>query len=450
MPVPAALASPPIPLPWLLGGSIVGYLLVIFTNPVRTSLRDGLRCVQRYSMLWITLGIFGFAYALFQLALRTYFYCVLPPADRPQFVWARDAWRDPQLWLTGSPQSLWYLPPHGLHSAMWDSVLPSLESVVGIFNLLITTFPLSAVATVLLLINWEGHHFVLWRALRKRFGLWGWAVYFGIVVCALAALAKPFLYAAPQLLRLDEHAAGLWFQWAPVAEWLSFIFEYLVGVGVQITLMLIAFCWVRGLTFTHEHLLDFAIRRFSFVVKWALLVMVVSSMFIHVPLMLKNFAAFQGWFPTDEAAVDLRWKVARMVLSVLLLLFATMQITLTFHSESLGKALRDHWHFMGRHWWRFGWFLILAGLHFYLLRVGLDVVQRALGDGTSLGLVWSLLASWLNAVVAAWLLASWVCLYKQCDTERVSATPGGISGPGWPDTPNSPKTPGFPEQGVLF
>src|ERR1043165_173613 len=85
---------------WTLGfGALVGYLLVLFTNPVRASLRDGLRCVRRYSMLWITLGAFGFAYALFQLALRIYFFCVLPPADRPPFLWARDAWRDPHLWL---------------------------------------------------------------------------------------------------------------------------------------------------------------------------------------------------------------------------------------------------------------------------------------------------------------------------------------------------------------
>jgi len=78
MSVPVALALPAIPLQWLLLGSIVGYLLVMFTNPVRTSLRDGMRCVRRYKVLWVTLGSFGFAYALFQLALRYYFFCVLP------------------------------------------------------------------------------------------------------------------------------------------------------------------------------------------------------------------------------------------------------------------------------------------------------------------------------------------------------------------------------------
>jgi hypothetical protein len=172
--------------------------------------------------------------------------------------------------------------------------------------------------------------------------------------------------------------------------------------------------------------------------------MLVSSVFIHLPLILKNFAAFQALFPIDDAAVDLRWKVARAVLSVVLLLFATMQITLTFHSESLRKAFRDHWHFVGRHWWRLSWFLVLAGLHFYLLRVGLEVVQRALGEGTSLGVVWGLLCPWLNALVAAWLLASWVCLYKQCDADRVPTAAAGTGGSG------SPSAPVLPEQGVLF
>jgi hypothetical protein len=73
MPHLVASVLPAIPLRWLLLGALVGYLVVMFTNPVRASLRDGLRCVRRYKVLWVTLGSFGFAYALFQLALRYYF-----------------------------------------------------------------------------------------------------------------------------------------------------------------------------------------------------------------------------------------------------------------------------------------------------------------------------------------------------------------------------------------
>ncbi|MEP6671556.1 MAG: hypothetical protein ABJF10_20505 [Chthoniobacter sp.] len=432
MSAPVAFVLPAIPLRWLLLGSLVGYLLVMFTNPVRTNLRDGLRAVRRYKVLWFTLGSFGFAYALFQLALRYYFFCVLPPTVRPTFVWMREAWRDPMFWLYGSPESLWYLPPHALHAVVRDSALPALESVAGIFNLLVTTFPLSALAAALFLVNWDGHHGVLWHALRKRFGVWGAALHGGIVVCALAAFAKPFLYAAPQLLGLQQAALENWFQWAPVADWLAFLFEYLVGVCIQIGLMLIAYCWVRGLTFTQQHLVDFAIRRFSYVVRWAVLVMVLSSAFIHLPLILNNFAAFQGMFPHEVPLIDARLRIARGVITGILLIFASMQITLTFHSESLGKALHDHLRFLSRHWWSFGWFLVVAGMHFFLTLVFLNLVQVGLGDGTSLGIAWSFIVPWVNGFVAAWLLASWVCYYKHGDA------------------PQTPTPEGAMEQGVLF
>ena len=119
--------------------------------------RDGLRCLRRYPMLWFTLGVFGFAYALFQLALRIYFYCVLPLADRPVIVWARAAWRDPQLWLKGSPDSLWYLPPQALRQTILENALSAVENVAGLFNVVAATFPISAFAAFLFLINWEGH-----------------------------------------------------------------------------------------------------------------------------------------------------------------------------------------------------------------------------------------------------------------------------------------------------
>jgi hypothetical protein len=421
---------PTVPLPWLIGGAIVGYLLIMFTNPVRPSLRDGLRCIRRYSVLWVTLGVFGFAYALFQLGLRFYFYHALPPDDRPSLVWAREAWRDPDLWLTGSPQSVWYLPPHAIKHAVFENALPALENVAGIFNLLVATFPLSAFAAFLFFTNWENHHTVLLRSLRKRFGKWGWALYAGILICGFAALAKPLLYVMP--LVLGPGVAATWFQWAPVAEWLSFLFEYLAGVCVQLGLILVAYCWVRGISFTHEHLIDFAIRRFSFVVRWSLVVMLLSSLLIHAPLILKNFPLFQSIISPEEALVDRWWHVARAMLTGVLLLFATMQITLTFHSESLAKAFHDHRQFVMRNWWPLLWFLIVTGVHFYLLQVAVSLVQLGLGEGTALGVAWSLLVPWIKGLVGAWLLASWVCFYRHSDVARAPQPEGAL------------------EQGVLF
>jgi hypothetical protein len=408
-------------------------MLVVYTNPVRASLRDGLRCARRYSSLWITLGLLGFANAAFKFGVNLYLYFAAAPEMRPPLTWVREAWRDQNLWLTGSPQSVWYLPPHAIRDAVRLSALPALENVAGIFNFLVTTFPLSAFAAFLFFVNWESHHAVLFRALRKRFGIWGWPLHGGICLCALAALAKPLLYAAPMFLQgRSPEAVAAWFQWAPVVDWLSFLFEYLAGVCVQICLILVAYCWVRGISFTHQHLIDFAIRRFSFVVRWALLVMLMSSALLNVPLILKNFAPFQSVFPPEPAIFAPRLDHAREVITFVLLLFTSMQITLTFHSESLLRAFQDHWQFVRRNWWALGWFLIVAGIHFYLLRVALTLVQRGLGEATALGITWSLIVPWLNGLMAAWLLASWVCFYRHSDLAR------------------TPQPSGVLEQGVLF
>jgi len=424
---------PNVPLPWLIGGSIAGYLLVVFTNPVRASLRDGMRCLRRYSSLWITLGLFGFANAAFKFAVTLYIYNAAAPEMRPPLTWVREAWRDPNLWLRGSPQSVWYLPPHAVRESVIGSALPALENVAGIFNFLVTTFPLSAFAAFLFFVNWESHHSVLARALHRRFGVWGWLLHAGICLCALAALAKPLIYAMPVFLQgRPPEVVSAWFQWAPVVDWLSFLFEYLAGVGVQLCLILVAYCWVRGISFTHQHLIDFAIRRFSVVVRWALLVMVLSTALLNVPLILKGFAPFQALFPSDYAIFGPRLVHAREILTAVLLLFATMQITLTFHSESLKPAFHDHWRFVRRNWWPLGWFLIVAGIHFYLLRVGVTLVQKGLGDATAPGIAWSLLAPWLNGLMGAWLLASWVCFYRHADAAR------------------TPQSTGVLEQGVLF
>ncbi len=368
MSVPGVFAIAQPNLAYLLGGAILGYLLILFTNPVRSCFRDGLRAIARYRALWLILGVFGFLHAIFQLILRLYFHAVLPPADKPVFRWAREAWRDPANWLVGSPESVWYLPRAEFLQATRESWLPTLESLAGIFNNLITTFPLSAVAALLLLVNWNGHHRVLIAALRKRFGHFGFAIHFAILTCALAALAKPLVY-IPQFftaLGMGEAAQLLWFQWAPVVVWLSFLFEYLFGICIQIYLILLAYLWVRGMSFTHHDLLDFAIRRLSYVVKWAGMVMLLSTLCIDLPLILKNFAPFTPWFPEQEI-LDERLKVARAALATFLLLSATMQITLTFHSESWRKAMRDHLRFSVVYWHTMcGQLVSDRGLHSFL------------------------------------------------------------------------------------
>jgi hypothetical protein len=155
--------------------------------------------------------------------------------------------------------------------------------------------------------------------------------------------------------------------------------------------------------------------------KWALVVMLLQSIFIELPLILKNFDDFQKWFPDVPKIIADRENRARAWLAILLLLWATVQITLVFHSESLFKALRDHLRFLARFWWPVAWFIIVAAMHFYLFQVASSLVLRGLGEETAVGIAWGLIAPWLKAVLAAWLLASWVCLFKRCDTGRSEA-----------------------------
>ncbi len=416
MPAPGVFARVSSQAPiWILALA-AAYLLVMLASPLRHCFKDGFRAIQRYQSLWLTLGALGFSYALFQLGIRTYLHQVLPAAERPVFVWARQAWRDPAYWLSGSPESLWYLPKAKWEAALSSSLLPTFEGLSGLFNNLVSTFPLSAVAAVLLLINWQGHHGVLRRALGKRFGAWSWAVHVAVVLCALAAFTKPLLYAAPAWLQGHGGPswATFWFQWAPVLAWLSFVFEYLFGVCIQIYLLLLAYVWIRGLGFTHRRLLDVAIRRFSHVVKWAAIVILLSTLCLDLPLILKNFAPYAAWFP-EEALLGSRLAMARAILAGVLIVAAPLQITLTFHSETLRQAFTDHLRFFRTHLFGFLGFSFVAGFHFWVLSVCDQCVRIGLGEGTGLWVTWTLVFPWLAGGVSAWLLASWVCFFRRAD-----------------------------------
>jgi hypothetical protein len=402
---------------WLLLGAIFGYVLMMRTNPVAESLRDGLRALRRYSSLWTILAVCAFGYAAFDLAVRYSFFRVMPEELRPAFQWFREGKLD-ELKL----EHLWKLPLQELKPAALSSFLPALESTAGIFDNLVSTFPIAAIGALLLLFNWQGHQGVLFRALRRRFAWRGVVAHFCILLCALAALLKPAMFAMPWYVD-----GGLWYRWAPVLEWLAFIFEYLFGTLIQVYLILLAYCWVRGLTFSTQHLRDFAIRRFSLVMRWAIVVVALSSVLINLPLILKNFDVIARWLgqnpdELEQWIVDSWIIIARGILAAILILFATMQITLTFHSESLRRAVGDHFRFVARHWWTLGWFLIIALVHFFLLHFLNALLLLGFGEGTALWVLWKLLFPLLAAFVGAWLLASWVIVYRRAGAAQAGKT----------------------------
>src|SRR5215471_10158141 len=129
-------------------GLLSGYVIVLLFNPVRLALRDGFRCLLRYKRVWLTFVLLGFAYFIFQFSTFTPIQS-LSDLDLSQIV-SVQSWRWPRF------VEIWQEAP-----------LPALEGVAGIFDNATTTYPLSDVAAVMMLMNWRGLHGALVRALHK-------------------------------------------------------------------------------------------------------------------------------------------------------------------------------------------------------------------------------------------------------------------------------------------
>src|SRR5213596_3054682 len=246
-----------------------GYALVMLFAPVRRALIDGLHCLGRYQRIWITFAVLGFGYFVFQFVTFT-------PIQN---------WADLELSQIASlPQWAW---PR--LSEIWtETLLPALEGVAGIFDNATTTYPLSVIAAVLMILNWRGLHGALLGALRKRYRLWSYFIYLILLLSALASLFKPIVF-----WRLPEWgglvpAAGL-LRISATVDAVAFIFEYLFGVYIQVYLITVCLAWVKGVSFEEGELFRFAMRRFSYVLEWAGIVVFVSTLIVRLPLLLAYF-----------------------------------------------------------------------------------------------------------------------------------------------------------------
>jgi hypothetical protein len=47
------------------------------------------------------------------------------------------------------------------------------------------------------------------------------------------------------------------------------------------------------------------------------------------------------------------------------------------------------------------------------------IVRGAIGDRLGALLLWKFSFACLRGLVTGWLLASWVCLFRQCETRRI-------------------------------
>ena len=360
-----------------------GYAIVMLFNPVRSALRDGFRCITRFKRIWLTFTALGFAYATFQFA-------TFPPVQQLSDLDVSQVLA-PGDWAWPSFLEIWP-----------DVPLPALEGVAGIFDNATTTYPLSVVAAVLLTFNWRGLHGALFRALRKRYRIWSYAIYLVLLLSLLATLLKPFAF----------WFATQWLQLSATIDAIAFIFEYLFGVYIQVYLITVCLAWVKGLSFHEGDLFRFAVRRFSYVLEWAGIVVIVGMLIVRAPLLLAYFQDVPG-------VIDFL-SYSRYVMSGLIIAFCSVQISLVLHNESLGAAFRAHREFIRRNLFRFGWFFLIAAMHFFFLMACDAIVRGAVADRV-VGLIgWKIIYVCVRGLVTGWLLASWVCLFRQCETARAN------------------------------
>ncbi|MGI8955492.1 MAG: hypothetical protein ACR2II_01075 [Chthoniobacterales bacterium] len=373
-------------------GMLAGYSLVMLANPVRVALRDGFRCSLRFKRVWLLFALFALAYSAFQFVV---FSPLQSSADLrvEQFAF----WES------------WHWP---IFSQVWrESLLHTAESVAGLFDAAATTCPLSVLAALLLIVNWRGLHGSLVRALRKQFGPAGWLIYVGILLSALASLLKPFIYwqRSDRLLFLSP--AHL-LQTSAAVDTVAFIFEYLCAVYLQVYLIAVCLAWIKGLNFREGELMRFAMRRFSFVLKWLGLVVLASTLLLRLPLLVAYFR--------DVPGVLDYLPIGRCAMAALIICFSSMQISLVLHNESLAEALRAHWQFVRRHAYRLAWFLVIGALHYWFLSLADSVIRAAATERLLALLLWKIFYVLARAFVTGWLLASWVALFRQCEIGRAN------------------------------
>src|SRR3954451_12541897 len=371
-----------------LGG---GYLVLLFFNPIRLALRDGFRCIMRFKRVWLTFVLLGFGYSVFQVATFT------PVQSAAELdlhqVTAPNEWNWPRL------VDVWRETP-----------LPALEGVAVIFDNGTTTYPLSVVAALLLLCNWRGLHGALLGALQKRFRFWAYLIYLIVALSAVASLFKPIVFWRLPTWRMVLPERML-FQTSAAVDAVAFIFEYLFGVYVQVYLITICLAWIKGLSFTDEGLFQFAVRRFTYVLKWAGIVVCASLLIVRLPLLLAYFVNLPGVL--DYLGAE------RYVMSGLIIAFCSVQISLVLHNESLLAALHAHGEFIRRNSLRLLWFLLICAVHFYLLTSCDAILRSAIADRAIAFILWKIIYVCARGFVTGWLLASWVCLFRQCETGRI-------------------------------
>jgi hypothetical protein len=379
-----------------IAGAFLGYLLMFFTNPTYPFFRDGLRCLNRYPRVWLWLSGLGLTYMAFQLILNY---------EMGE--------------ISVSINDLIYWPP--FKPLDWSTIasrawLSSIELLAGLFNQAVVAYPISAIAALLFLINWHGYQGHFLSAARRRLGRWWLLIYAALLVCAVAAFCKPIF--SLSIYWLNQYWGGIALLRAgAVIDWLSFQFEYLFGLMIQIFLILSTLVWIRGLHADSARIFAFALKRGVYAAKWAGIVLAASAVLIHLPLLI-SYLWINEQTDFTNAVVQYVEQTARPLLAIGLLLFCSVQIALILHNESLKEAIGDHAELVRRYWYRVLWFFAVAGLHLFAISYISEYLGSGFPKASVPGLLIGIGSVSAKGFFAGWFIASWVCLYRSSDTDR--------------------------------
>src|SRR5207247_6784458 len=100
--------------------------------------------------------------------------------------------------------------------------------------------------------------------------------------------------------------------------------------------------------------------------------------------------------------------------------YVSLHNSLELHNDTLVEAFLAQSQFIRQNAGRFGWFLIICAVHFFAIMICDAILRSAIADRLGALFLWKLSFAFLRGIVTGWLLASWVCLFRQCETGRIT------------------------------
>ena len=392
----ATLSSEWQTLAWAIAAAVVGYTLLFFTNPLYQIFRDGLRCLNRYPRLWLWLSILGLSYTLFQMVLE---------------------YKLGEFSLSLNDLIYWpQFKPIDWSMAAGRAWLATIELLAGLFNQAAVAYPVSAVAALLFLINWRSYQGYFLAASKQRLGRWWLPVYVGLLICALAAFCKPIFSVSIDWLN-QYWGEILLLRVGAVIDWLSFQFEYLFGLLIQIFLILSTFVWVRGLNADPARIFRLALKRGIYVAKWAGIVLGTTSILIYLPL-LASYLWIAQQTDFTNAVVQYVKETVRPLLAISLILFCSVQLTLILHNETLQEAINEHVQLVRCRWHHLLWFFLIVGFHLFAICWLSEYLSGGFPKYSVPVLLVGILFTLIKGFLSGWFISSWVGLYRNSQAAR--------------------------------